>query len=651
MFLRAKPAITSGITLDRSHDYPEHMKNSPLFVNTMDSHDVTEVPENYLMASVKIGNKVCKTLLDTGAQPTLIKLSCVPIGTPIIRQRLSIKGVKGPSIDVCGTADIHIEAGNCLFTQSCVVVEDNQIVFPAKSDLIIGANFFVRNKLDISTSQWALMYKGKILKHFEPALVDGQMISRADMDYLHGSNLDEPEPVLEDEEDEVATSPSSDYSSDRGEEDTQPSNICARKPINNKFYPNEALQDTTSHHIKGKKSRRSTYPKHHATLEDNNPDEYSIASVANREIPAKRMVLVDISITDSDGLSGHKGTLYKVTGGIIRPGVILLEGITTSDNAVAIMNFNNESVHLSKGIPFSSANMVNEEDILEVNNVTNDLSFTRPEVYTLMALSSITEEAVITPCEYESEPDTLEDALRYDPSEIGTKEVIYNEERFQKLLSYIHADDWKLTKDQRKAAYKILYDKQRAFNLPGECLPKTHLIEHDIQLVDSDKTVFVKPRWTPIHQRPHIEKEVKGLLNHELAKSTDSKHSSPVVLVKKRDPGKYRLAVDYREVNKATIPLFFPVTNIEEIVFKVAKSKIHSSVDLRQGFHQVGMTVRSQPITAFSCHLGHFMMTRMPFGLVNAPHTLNRLMSKVFEEVTDFVSHFFDDVFIHSDTV
>ena len=119
-----------------------------------------------------------------------------------------------------------------------------------------------------------------------------------------------------------------------------------------------------------------------------------------------------------------------------------------------------------------------------------------------------------------------------------------------------------------------------------------------------------------------------------------SPHSSPVVLVKKKDKGKYRLAVDYRTVNKMTLPLFYPINNIEEVVFKVAKSKVHSTVDLRQGFHQVGMNKRSRPITVFSCHLGHFMYMRMPFGLVNSPHTMNALMTKVFGDVRDFVSHF-----------
>ena len=617
----------------------------------MESHGLKEITDCYLVISVKVGGKVVKSLIDSGAQPSVIKVSCVPIGTPIIKKNLSIVGIKGPSVSVYGTADIPMEVGNSLLIQNCVVVEDKAINFPANSDIIMGSNFVISQGLDISTSKWGVVKDGQVLEHFAPAQVDGQLFTSSEVDYLQGSGIWDPELELEADMNDSALSSSSGYSSDEGKQGEQPAKTTCSKKYNNKFYPQESLQSTATHRSKGKKVSKDAYHISNPILDDHPKDEYNLATVANIEIPAKQMALVDIAITDGDGLSAPKENLYKLAGGIIHPGVILLEGVTTQSHAVAIMNFNNESFNLSKGIPFATADIQAEEQVLEVNGIAGDISLNKPEVYALMAISSITEEAYITSAEYDSEPDTLEDALRYNPAEISSEQVVYGEERFNKLLEYLQADSWKLSLKQRKAAYKVIYEKQRAFNLPGEYLPKTHLIEHDIQLVDPEKTVFVKPRWTPIHQRPHIEKEVRGLLKHELAKPTDSKHSSPVVLVRKKDAGKYRLAVDYREVNRQTLPLYFPVNNIEEVVFKVAKSKVHSSIDLRQGFNQVGMTVRSQPITAFSCHLGHFMMTRLPFGLINGPFTMNRLMTMVFEEVTDFVCHFFDDVFVHSNSI
>ena len=250
-----------------------------------------------------------------------------------------------------------------------------------------------------------------------------------------------------------------------------------------------------------------------------------------------------------------------------------------------------------------------------------------------------------------SEPTMFEEALEYDPSEISADEVTYDGHRFKRLMESLNADTWKLTRKQRKAAEDVLFRNQKVFNLKNEKLPQTHLLQHDIQLTDENKVIFVKPRWTPIHQRPPIEAEVKGLLKYSLVEPTTSPHSSPVVLVKKKEKGKWHLAMDYRVVNKNTVPMYYPIANIEEVVFKVAKSKIHSALDLRSGFLQVGLTIRARPITAFSCHLGHHAYLCMPFGLVNAPHTMNKLMQMVFGDVSEYVSNFFDDIFIHSDSV
>ena len=107
----------------------------------MNSNNLTEYPENYLVVSAKIGNKEVKALIDTGAQPTVIKRSCVPIGTIITKGSLTIKGVHGPTVKVSGTADVHIEIGHCIFTKNCIVVEDNAIDFPAGTSIIMGANF------------------------------------------------------------------------------------------------------------------------------------------------------------------------------------------------------------------------------------------------------------------------------------------------------------------------------------------------------------------------------------------------------------------------------------------------------------------------------------------------------------------------------
>ena len=597
----------------------------------MESHNSQPNNENYLVISVRIGGKDVRALLDTGAQPCVLKKSCVPIGTPIQKQNMSLQGINGPKVQVCGTADIVVEVGNSIFTKEMVIVEDNDLQFPAHTQLIIGANLLVHNKLDISTGKWGIVKDGEVLKHLEPAWFDGSYVTETEADYLENSDgFNEPELEVEDETQRAHELLC--CSSGRGENKKRPDvNISEKKKREEgksvKFHPEESLPQGT---------------------------QYSVATQANISIPSLQITFVKPKFLDDEGQEAPPRKLMEVNGGLIAPGIIQLRGVATREDHIAVLNCTSEDLELKRGIPFTTARSVSEKDVLytEQEVGSKEIKLQSPEVYTLMAISSITEEAYVTPEEYESEPDNLQQALEYDPAEIVTENVVYNQERFNRLLGYIDKEHWELTRQQREKAEQILFRNQRAFHLEGEKLPQTHLLEHDIILTDPSQIVNVKPRWTPFHQRPHIDKEIDGLLKHDLAGETNSPYSSPVVLVKKGDTGKaYRMAIDYRALNKITLPQHFPCANIEEVIFKISKSKIHSTFDLKAGFHQIRLKRRARKYTAFSSHRGHHEFFVTPFGLVNSPHSMNRLMCMVFSGYSDFISYFFDDIYVHSDSV
>ena len=80
--------------------------------------------------------------------------------------------------------------------------------------------------------------------------------------------------------------------------------------------------------------------------------------------------------------------------------------------------------------------------------------------------------------------------------------------------------------------------------------------------------------------------------------------------------------------------------------------KYYCSVDLKSAYNQINVVSEDRHKTAFTSPLGLFQFVRMPFGLVNAPATFQRIMSRVFrEEMFKSIVCYLDDILIFSNTI
>ena len=160
----------------------------------------------------------------------------------------------------------------------------------------------------------------------------------------------------------------------------------------------------------------------------------------------------------------------------------------------------------------------------------------------------------------------------------------------------------------------------------------------------------VSPCRLPYALQAELEEEVSKLM--DIGSST-SPYASPLVLVRKKNGG-LRVCVDYRNVNKDTVPDKYPMPRIDELVFMVGhrKSTVFSSLDLMCGYHQVWMAEDSKHNSAFICHLALYQYLRMPFGLTNAPATFQRLMSQLFSGPEwNYIFIYLDDILIASTSI
>uniref|UniRef100_A0A2N9F1B6 Uncharacterized protein n=1 Tax=Fagus sylvatica TaxID=28930 RepID=A0A2N9F1B6_FAGSY len=113
--------------------------------------------------------------------------------------------------------------------------------------------------------------------------------------------------------------------------------------------------------------------------------------------------------------------------------------------------------------------------------------------------------------------------------------------------------------------------------------------------------------------------------------------------------GKWRMCVDFTDLNKACPKDSYPLPRIDQLVDSTAGHKLLSFMDAFSGYNQIRMEEEDQEKTAFITSRGLFCYKVMPFGLKNAGATYQRLVNKMFhDQIGRNVEVYVDDMLVKS---
>ncbi|KAH9688200.1 Ribonuclease H [Citrus sinensis] len=191
----------------------------------------------------------------------------------------------------------------------------------------------------------------------------------------------------------------------------------------------------------------------------------------------------------------------------------------------------------------------------------------------------------------------------------------------------------RLKGEQKQELVKCLEAHADVFAWTHEDMPgiDPEVACHKLAIKKGARAVRQKRRCFNQERYEAINDEVEKLLRAGFIREVSyPEWISNVVLVKKAN-SKWRMCVDFTDLNKACPKDSFPLPKIDQLVDSTAGHGLLSFMDAFSGYNQIPMYEQDEESTAFITNQGLFCYRVMPFGLKNAGATYQRLVNKVFK--------------------
>ena len=177
------------------------------------------------------------------------------------------------------------------------------------------------------------------------------------------------------------------------------------------------------------------------------------------------------------------------------------------------------------------------------------------------------------------------------------------------------------------------------------------IITHRLNVSSSFKLIKQKRRSFAPERQKAINEEVGKLLQAGAIREVEyPEWLANVVLVKKGND-KWRLCIDFTNINRACPKDSFALSRIDLIVDAITGHELLSFMDAFSSYNQISMDPDDREKTSFVTAQGTYCYRVMPFGLKNARATYQRLVNRMFQkQIGTTMEVYIDDMLVKSTT-
>jgi hypothetical protein len=193
--------------------------------------------------------------------------------------------------------------------------------------------------------------------------------------------------------------------------------------------------------------------------------------------------------------------------------------------------------------------------------------------------------------------------------------------------------------------FRHLFEKEA----DEDALPPHQPWDHEIKIKEGMELKKEPLRPMSAEKAEYVRKYVDEGLRKRHIRESESPAGYPLHIVPKGD--EWRVCVDYRGLNDATVKNSYPLPLIHELQDRLQGAQWFTAFDIPGAYNRIRIKAGHEWKTAFRTRFGLYEYLVMPFGLTNAPATFQAYINNVLRKYLDvFVVVYLDDILVYSKT-